>query len=87
MFAYIVPLETLENSSLGLSHILLFAGYARNGINKVGMFVHEVPFTTICDACDHAGDFSTVVQVRTVPSLFGFAGILNEVGNVSNLSK
>ena len=40
----IMPLEMLQNGSFGFSHMLLFAGYARNGINQIGIFVCEVIF-------------------------------------------
>ena len=56
----IVPLEVLNGRSCGLSHILLFAGYAGNGINQVGTFACEVPFAIVCDSCDRAGEFPTM---------------------------
>ena len=83
----IVPLEVLKNSSFCLSHILLFAGYARNGLYQIGNFTCEVPFVIICDSCNHAGDCFTTVQVWTIPAFLGFAGILNEVQNVYDLNK
>ena len=52
-------------------------------IYQIGTFICEVPFAIICGSCD----FPTAVQVRTVPASWGFAGILNEVQNVSDLSK
>ena len=55
------PLEALKNGSFGLSHILLFADYAGNGINQGGTFACAVPFAIVCGSCDRAGDFSTMV--------------------------
>ena len=70
-----------------LSHILLFTDCAGNGINLNGTSACEVLFTTIYGSCDGADDFLTAVQVRTVPAFLCFAGIFNEVRNISDLSK
>ena len=83
----IVPLKTLKNGSFSLSHILLFPGYAVDGINQIGTLTCKVRFAIVCGSCGHAGDFPTMIRVRTIPTFFGLACILNEVGDVSNLSK
>ena len=50
-----------------MSHILLFAGYARNGINQVRTSACEVPFAIVsCGSCDRASDFPITVHVRTI---------------------
>ena len=55
---------------------------------QIETFTCEVPIAIIIHgSCPHAGDFPTTVLVRRVPAFFGFAGILNEVGNMSDMSK
>ena len=83
----IVPLKTLKNDCFSLSHVLLFAGYAGDGIKEVGTIACKVPFAILCGSCDGTGDFPNMIQFWTIHAFLGFAGILNVVKNVSNLSK
>ena len=49
----------LYSGYCGLSNILLFAGYARDG---------KVPFAIVYGSCGHAGGFPTMIHVRTMPA-------------------